>query len=176
MRDFAEWIESCASRQWLDGDPDATRARQPGLPRGDAAGRQDRLRRRRGPRLDVAAGPPCSARHRRGHLPLARPRRASHYAQNRNLRWSAGSRRPRYVNPTRTVTNPAIAYWADPGQHAGRPVIVVEGPTDALAARQLGHDVAALIGAGHAANPAVAGRLRATRLIGRAQVVFGQIR
>lgn len=164
--ELAEWIATCARRLWLTDHPAATEAREWLTGRGY----QERLLRQANIGYDPGA---------RRDAPWPRERRAAHgipsiagvtiplydrmgtltYAQTRNLRWTPESRYPKYVNPSRAVTNPAIAYWADPGRHAGRPVIVVEGPTDALAARQTGHDVAALVGAGQATNPSVAAKL-----------------
>jgi DNA primase len=76
------------------------------------------------------------------------------YVQTRSLTWTPDRPYPKYVNPT-GITNPRFGLWADPDTHhkAGAPVLITEGPTDSLTARQAGYDVAGLIGAAHAHDP-----------------------
>ena len=164
--EFARWIDACAERLWLADHAEAIEARAWLHARGytDEVLRAAQVGYDIGARRDtqwskerrIASGIPNIGGVT---FPLYDRDGTTTYAQTRNLRWTPGSRWPKYVNPGRTVTNPGIAYWTDPGPHTGRPVIIVEGPTDGLAARQAGHDVAALIGAGHAANPATARNL-----------------
>ncbi|MGF1599755.1 MAG: toprim domain-containing protein, partial [Acidimicrobiales bacterium] len=164
--EFAEWIERCTRRLWHPNHPGATQARAWLTERGYEEQTLRDARVGYDPGADRDTHWPRERRQTHGiptiagvTFPLYDRAGTLTYAQTRNLRWTPESRWPKYVNPTRIVTNPAIAYWADPGQHAGRPVLIVEGPTDALAARQTHHDVAALIGAGHATNPAVVDQL-----------------
>lgn len=161
--EFARWVDACTDRLWATDDRPAAEARAWLAGRGYS---EQILRCARiGFDPGVRRDPDWPRERRAAHgipgiggvtIPLFDRGGQLTYAQTRNLRWSPGSRWPKYVNPTRLVANPAVAFWADPGRHAGRPVVVVEGPTDALAVRQVGHDVVALIGAGHAANPAIA--------------------
>lgn len=73
------------------------------------------------------------------------------YAQTRNLDWHPDSEYPKYFNP-KGITNPHVGHWIGAGT-TGAPVVVVEGPSDALAAWSASNNgdefsVAALIGAG----------------------------
>lgn len=164
--EFGQWLERCAQRLWLPRHRAAAEAREWLAGRGfgeeilraakagyDIGARSDSQwpkERRTEHGVPNLAGVTFPMYGRDGELT---------YAQTRNLRWQPDSRWPKYVNPSGVVTNPAIVYWCDQEVRAGAPVIVVEGPTDALAVRQVGYDIAALIGAGHAANPATAERL-----------------
>jgi hypothetical protein len=93
------------------------------------------------------------------------------YVQTRSPTWTPTSDHPRYVSPTR-IHNPRSGIWADPGPRAGAPVLVTEGPTDSLTARQAGYDVAGLIGATHANDPATATTLLATLGTDRSYVIL----
>jgi hypothetical protein len=85
------------------------------------------------------------------------------YVQTRNLTWTPKTGYPKYVNPT-GLRNPRFGIWADPDPHfrAGAPVLITEGPTDSLTARQAGFDVVGLIGASHADDPATTAAVLAT--------------
>jgi len=166
--EFGEWIDACTGRLWVPDSRSAAEARA------WLAGRGYGEQILRGARIGFDPGarrdPDWPRERRVAHgipglggvtIPMFDRDGQLTYAQTRNLHWSPGSRWPKYVNPTRLVANPAVAFWADPGRHVGRPVLVAEGPTDALAARQVGHDAVALIGAGNAAHPDVAARISA---------------
>ncbi len=166
--EFGEWIDACTGRLWVPDSRSAAEARAwlAGRGYGEQILRVARIGFDPGAQSD-----PDWPRHRRAAhgipsiggvtIPLFDRDGQLTYAQTRNLRWAPGSRWPKYLNPTRLVANPAVAFWADPGRHAGRPVLVVEGPTDALAVRQVGHDAVAVVGAGNAANAEVAARISA---------------
>lgn len=161
--EFGRWVERCAERLWLP------RHRAAGEARAWLAGRgfgEDILKAAK-VGYDVGARDDSHwPKERRAEygipnlagvtFPMYGPDGDLTYAQTRNLRWQPDSPWPKYVNPAGIVANPSIAYWRDPGVRAGAPVIIVEGPADALAVRQFGYDVAALIGAGQAANAATA--------------------
>lgn len=73
------------------------------------------------------------------------------YAQTRNLQWTPDSDYPKYFNP-KGLINPHIGHWIGSAT-AGAPVVVVEGPSDGLAAWSASGDgddfsVASIIGAG----------------------------
>jgi hypothetical protein len=157
---FVAWIDDCARRLWATNRPAAI-ARQWLHDRGynDDTLRSARVGYDLGARLDNQRPKPVRAEHGIANMagitfPILDPAGHVVYAQTRSHAWTPSADYPKYVNPT-GILNPGIGIWADPNprQRAGAPVIVVEGPTDALAARQAGHDVAALIGAARATNP-----------------------
>lgn len=164
--EFGRWVERCAERLWLPRHRAAGEAREWLAGRGFG----EEILKAAKVGYDVGARGdshwPKERRAERGipnivgvTFPMYGPGGELTYAQTRNLGWQPDSPWPKYVNPAGIVANPAVAYWRDAGVRAGAPVIVVEGPTDALAVSQVGYDVAALIGAGHAANPVTAERL-----------------
>lgn len=164
--EFGQWLGRCAERLWLPRHPGAAFAREwlAGRGYGDEILKVTKVGYDVGARADSRW--PKERRVKHGIPNLAGVTFPMHgadgeltYAQTRNLRWELDSPWPKYVNPSGMITNPAVAYWRGPGVRAGAPVIVVEGPTDALAVRQVGYDVAALVGAGHAASSETVGRL-----------------
>lgn len=164
--EFSRWVERCAGRLWLPRHRAAAEAREwlAGRGYGEEILKAAKVGYDIGARGDSHWPRERRAEHGIPNLagvtfPMYGPDGELTYAQTRNLRWQRDSAWPKYVNPTWIVANPSTAYWRDPGVRVGAPVIIAEGPTDALAVRQIGYDVAALIGAGQAANPATAERL-----------------
>jgi hypothetical protein len=176
---WADTRPAARARAWLTGRGYTTSCLADALVGYDPGARADRQR----PRPERARhGIPNMAGIT---LPIFNPAGQVVYAQTRSLTWTPDSDYPKYVNPT-GIINPGIGTWItrhrdrstyqqpgyQPGRgrpgsgqrggglqgssRAGAPVIVVEGPTDALAAHQVGYDVAGLIGAGLAAKPATA--------------------
>jgi hypothetical protein len=162
------WIDDCTQRLWAQNRPSAV-ARQWLADRGytNSCLVEARVGYDLGAHLDSQRPKQVRAEHGIPNMagvvfPIFNAAGQPAYAQTRSITWTKTSDYPKYVNPT-GILNPGIGIWADPDpdprRRAGAPVIVVEGPTDALAARQAGHDVAGLIGAGRATNPTTAHNL-----------------